>query len=95
MQALDPDSVAHAAELIAQSDALIVAAGAGMGVDSGLPDFRGPGGFWAVYPALGKARIAFESIASPAAFEADRAFAFGQKQGRVHALGVPQADQVA
>ena len=30
-----------AAELIADADALIIAAGAGMGVDSGLPDFRG------------------------------------------------------
>ena len=27
--------------MIDQADALIVAAGAGMGVDSGLPDFRG------------------------------------------------------
>ena len=31
----------HAAALLEQADALIVAAGAGMGVDSGLPDFRG------------------------------------------------------
>ena len=36
-----------------------------MGVDSGLPDFRGTQGFWRAYPALGRARIAFESIASP------------------------------
>jgi len=48
-----------------------------MGIDSGLPDFRGPGGFWAVYPALGKARIAFEAIASPATFEADPRLAWG------------------
>jgi hypothetical protein len=31
----------HAAALIGQADALIIAAGAGMGIDSGLPDFRG------------------------------------------------------
>lgn len=30
-----------AAELIAEAEALIIAAGAGMGVNSGLPDFRG------------------------------------------------------
>ena len=31
----------HAAELIEQADALVIAAGAGMGVDSGKPDIRG------------------------------------------------------
>ncbi len=56
------------AELIAQADGLLITAGAGMGVDSGLPDFRGSEGFWGAYPALGRARISFEQIASPAAF---------------------------
>jgi hypothetical protein len=56
------------AELIRQADGLLITAGAGIGVDSGLPDFRGPQGFWGVYPALGRARIAFEQIANPAAF---------------------------
>lgn len=65
------------AELIAQADGLLVTAGAGMGVDSGLPDFRGPQGFWRAYPALGRARIAFERIANPAAFESDPALAWG------------------
>ena len=58
----------HAAALLEQADALIVAAGAGMGVDSGLPDFRGNEGFWRAYPALAQARLDFASIASPAAF---------------------------
>ena len=44
------------AELIAQADGLLITAGAGMGVDSGLPDFRGSEGFWGAYPALGRAR---------------------------------------
>ena len=56
MHAHNPDSIAHAAELIAQSDALMVAAAAGMGVDSGLPDFRGKAGFWQAYKALGRER---------------------------------------
>ena len=43
-----------AAELIADADSLLVTAGAGMGVDSGLPDFRGAEGFWRAYPALGR-----------------------------------------
>jgi hypothetical protein len=36
-----------------QADGLLITAGAGMGVDSGLPDFRGKNGFWRAYPALG------------------------------------------
>ena len=70
-------SIQHAADLLAQADALIVAAGAGMGVDSGLPDFRGNDGFWKAYPALGRARMAFTSVASPATFRDDPALAWG------------------
>jgi NAD-dependent SIR2 family protein deacetylase len=62
------DAVRRAAELIAQADSLIITAGAGMGIDSGLPDFRGPGGFWAVYPALARSALRFEDIANPLAF---------------------------
>ena len=65
------------AEAIAGADGLLITAGAGMGVDSGLPDFRGTHGFWRAYPALGRARIAFESIASPEAFEANPRLAWG------------------
>ncbi|MBI5109460.1 MAG: NAD-dependent deacetylase [Rhodocyclales bacterium] len=71
------DGYAAAARLIEQADALVICAGAGMGVDSGLPDFRGPGGFWQAYPALGRARIRFEEIASPAAFRRDPEVAWG------------------
>jgi len=68
---------ARAARLIDEADSLVICAGAGMGVDSGLPDFRGPGGFWQAYPALGRAHIRFEEIASPAAFRGDPALAWG------------------
>lgn len=54
--------------LLQQADGLIITAGAGMGVDSGLPDFRGNEGMWQHYPALGKLRIGFTSIANPRAF---------------------------
>ncbi|UCV28546.1 SIR2 family NAD-dependent protein deacylase [Ferribacterium limneticum] len=67
----------QAAAWLRSADGLLITAGAGMGIDSGLPDFRGPGGFWSVYPALGRARIAFESIANPAAFECDPQQAWG------------------
>ncbi|CAM3950596.1 SIR2 family NAD-dependent protein deacylase [Roseateles saccharophilus] len=74
---MNAEALDHAAELIAQADALIVAAGAGMGVDSGLPDFRGAQGFWRAYPALGRAGLSFTSIASPASFERDPRLAWG------------------
>lgn len=61
-------AIARAAALVAAADGLIVTAGAGMGVDSGLPDFRGNAGFWRAYPALAEAGIDFTRIANPAAF---------------------------
>ena len=65
------DAYLHAAELIAGAHALVIAAGAGMGVDSGLPDFRGAAGFWQAYPALAKANINFAEVASPQTFAHD------------------------
>jgi NAD-dependent SIR2 family protein deacetylase len=68
----------RAAQAIREADGLLIAAGAGMGVDSGLPDFRGKEGFWRAYPALGKDKISFQSIASPDAFRRmpERAWGF-------------------
>lgn len=70
-------TISLAAELISQADALIIAAGAGMGVDSGLPDFRGNDGFWTAYPALADARMAFATVASPNTFHDDPQLAWG------------------
>ena len=68
---------ARAAALLRAADALVIAAGAGMGVDSGLPDFRGPEGFWRAYPALRRRGLRFEAIANPAAFATDPVLAWG------------------
>jgi NAD-dependent SIR2 family protein deacetylase len=62
------DALTKVADLIFHADGLIIVAGAGMGVDSGLPDFHGKGGFWKHYPALGRAGLSFTSIACPDAF---------------------------
>ena len=69
--------VHRAAEVIAEADSLIIAAGAGMGVDSGLPEFRGENGFWDTYPALGARGVSFPKIASPATFRVDPVTAWG------------------
>lgn len=65
------------AELIHQADGLLITAGAGMGVDSGLPDFRGTEGFWRAYLALAQSKIRFEEVASPSTFESNPALAWG------------------
>ena len=57
-----------AAQAIMEADALLITAGAGMGVDSGLPDFRGNQGFWNAYPPLRRAGISFTEMANPAQF---------------------------
>lgn len=61
--------VAQASEAIAGANAMLITAGAGMGVDSGLPDFRGSEGFWRAYPAIASLGLSFEEIANPSWFE--------------------------
>ncbi len=69
--------IAQARQWLAEADGLLITAGAGMGVDSGLPDFRGENGFWRAYPALREARIDFQSMASEASFRRNPARAWG------------------
>jgi len=73
-----------AKRVIAQADAIIVTAGAGMGVDSGLPDFRGDQGFWKAYPAIKKRNISFQEMANPYWFESDPEFAWAFYGHRLH-----------
>jgi NAD-dependent SIR2 family protein deacetylase len=71
------EALAQAVDAIRQADALLIGAGAGMGVDSGLPDFRGPGGFWRAYPPYRDRRLEFSSIANPRWFREEPALAWG------------------
>ena len=48
-----------------------------MGVDSGLPDFRGTEGFWKAYPPFAKLGLRFEQIACPFWFQRDPARVWG------------------
>ncbi|MFX4263601.1 SIR2 family NAD-dependent protein deacylase [Pelotomaculum propionicicum] len=66
-----------AASVIKNSKALVVTAGAGMGVDSGLPDFRGDKGFWNAYPMYERLGINFVEAANPIHFAMDPAFGWG------------------
>jgi NAD-dependent SIR2 family protein deacetylase len=68
------DKLRLAAEIIQSADALLIAAGAGMCVDSGLPDFRGTQGFWRAYPAIAKLGLSFEEMANPVWFRKTRSW---------------------
>ena len=52
-------------QIIAEAEAILITAGAGMGVDSGLPDFRGKEGFWKAYPIAQKLNLSFHELANP------------------------------
>jgi NAD-dependent SIR2 family protein deacetylase len=69
MNSENQNSIEAAQVAIAGADALLVTAGAGIGVDSGLPDFRGNEGFWKAYPPIAKLGISFSQMANPQWFE--------------------------
>jgi NAD-dependent SIR2 family protein deacetylase len=71
------EAIRRAAQAIAAADALMIGAGAGMGVDSGLPDFRGNEGFWNAYPPFRRANLTFAEVANPAWFRTKPRQAWG------------------
>jgi len=52
------NNISNIKQIINNSDVIIITAGAGIGVDSGLPDFRSNDGFW-------KTDLKYEQIANP------------------------------
>jgi len=73
----DDAAIQRALEAIRGAEALVIGAGAGMGVDSGLPDFRGVHGFWRAYPPAERLGLRFEQLANPRWFHEDPALAWG------------------
>jgi len=71
------DTLSQAAEVMSSADAMVIGAGAGMSVDSGLPDFRGPQGFWRAYPPFARLGLSFVDLANPRWFRDDPSLAWG------------------
>ncbi len=71
------EAIRGAAAAIGRAAVLLIVAGAGMSVDSGLPDFRGERGFWNAYPMYERLGISFVGAANPAHFHDDPAFGWG------------------
>ena len=67
----------RAADVVREAEVFVVTAGAGMGVDSGLPDFRGDRGFWHAYPAYARLGLTFTDCANPQHFSDDPALGWG------------------
>ena len=61
--------IKEAVKAIKKAKYLLITAGAGMGVDSGLPDFRGDEGFWRAYPIAKKLGLNFQALANPKWFD--------------------------
>jgi NAD-dependent SIR2 family protein deacetylase len=71
------EGASTAARALRGARTLVITAGAGMGVDSGLPDFRGDQGFWKAYPMYERLGLSFADAANPARFQEDPAFGWG------------------
>ncbi|TEB16362.1 NAD-dependent deacetylase [Pelotomaculum sp. FP] len=71
------ENFAKAAQALKKARTLVVTAGAGMGVDSGQPDFRGDRGFWKAYPMYERLGLSFVDAANPSHFQANPAFGWG------------------
>lgn len=77
-------NIQKAKQLLEEADAIFITAGAGMGVDSGLPDFRGVEGFWNAYPKAKELGLQFEEMANPEWFETDPQLAWAFYGHRLH-----------
>lgn len=71
------NALIRACEIIQASDFILITAGAGMGVDSGLPDFRGTLGLWKAYPPISKLGLSFAEVSNPYQFNKSPHFAWG------------------
>jgi NAD-dependent SIR2 family protein deacetylase len=71
------NEIKRAAAAIHKSRAIMFCAGAGMGVDSGLPDFRGNEGFWNAYPPFKELGLSFYDLADPKWFDENPRQAWG------------------
>lgn len=74
---MEESRLLQAVRALASAEALLIGAGAGLGVDSGLPDFRGDQGFWHAYPPYAKLGLSFTALANPSWFARDPELAWG------------------
>lgn len=81
---INSEDIIRAKQLLQEADAIFITAGAGMGVDSGLPDYRGAEGFWNAYPKARELGLQFEEMTNPEWFEYDPQMAWAFYGHRLH-----------
>ncbi|WP_185219011.1 SIR2 family NAD-dependent protein deacylase [Paraburkholderia dinghuensis] len=77
MALTDEEKLDQAVAWLRDADALLITAGAGMGVDSGLPAFRGRHGLWKAWPALKHLNMDFARISTEIAIRKAPRLAWG------------------
>lgn len=77
-------SIKEAAHIVSEADSVLVVAGAGIGCDSGLPDYRSKSGFWNAYPPIAKLGISLEDMSKTKWFKNDPKTAWGFYSHRTH-----------
>jgi NAD-dependent SIR2 family protein deacetylase len=65
------EAITRAAAHLQSAEALLITAGSGINVDSGLPDFRGTEGFWKLYPPYQALGMDFQAVANPLTLKSD------------------------
>jgi len=65
------------ARILQDADALLIVAGAGMGIDSGLPDYRGPNGLWNTWHPSQALNMRYEDLSTHEMFMDSPEIAWG------------------
>ena len=71
------EAINNASKSINDADALLIVAGAGMGIDSGLPDYRGPNGLWNTWHPARKLNMRYEQLSTHELFLNEPNLAWG------------------
>jgi len=71
------EEIKMAKSYINEADALLIVAGAGMGIDSGLPDYRGPQGLWNTWHPAKELGMKYEDLSTHEMFIENPSLAWG------------------
>lgn len=71
------ENINSAKNAIQNADCLLIVAGAGMGIDSGLPDYRGPNGLWNTWHPAKELGLTYEDLSTHKTFLENPELAWG------------------